>query len=89
MVQLYTPGHPLDPDRRDGLNGPEFARSITIGDDVWIGGSAIIMGACTMHPHACARACVSCGLTVLSSLTIAEKAATACIAKTANPRAVL
>ena len=44
MVQLYPPGHPLDPDRRDGLNGPEFARAITIGDDVWVGGSAIIMG---------------------------------------------
>ena len=44
MVQLYPPGHPLDPERRDGLNGPEFARDITIGDDCWIGGGAIIMG---------------------------------------------
>lgn len=47
MVQLYPPGHPLDPSFRDGLNGPEYARGITIGDDVWIGGSAIILGA----PH--------------------------------------
>jgi maltose O-acetyltransferase len=45
MVQLYPPGHPLDPEARDGLNGPEYARSITIGNDVWIGGSAIILGA--------------------------------------------
>ena len=44
MVQLYPPGHPLDPERRDGLNGPEFARAITIGDNCWIGGGAIIMG---------------------------------------------
>lgn len=44
MVQLYPPGHPLDPERRDGLNGPEYARAITIGDDCWIGGMAIILG---------------------------------------------
>ena len=44
MVQLYPPGHPLDPERRDGLNGPEFARAITIGDDCWVGGGAVIMG---------------------------------------------
>lgn len=43
-VQLYPPGHPIDPDLRDGLNGPEYARPITIGDDVWVGGGAIILG---------------------------------------------
>jgi acetyltransferase-like isoleucine patch superfamily enzyme len=45
MVQLYPPAHPLDPSVRDGLRGPEYARSITIGDNVWIGGGAIILGA--------------------------------------------
>ena len=50
MVQLYPPGHPLDPERRDGLNGPEYARAITIGDDCWIGGGAIILGA-TIAPR--------------------------------------
>ena len=44
MVQLYPPAHPLDPSVRDGLRGPEYARGITIGDNVWIGGSAIILG---------------------------------------------
>lgn len=34
-VGLYTAGHPLDPDERN--KGLEYARPITIGDDVWIG----------------------------------------------------
>jgi maltose O-acetyltransferase len=39
-VQIYTAYHPLDPaTRRSGL---EMAAPITIGDDVWIGGGAII-----------------------------------------------
>jgi maltose O-acetyltransferase len=39
-VQLYTAYHPLDAEtRRSGL---EMAMPITIGDDVWIGGGAII-----------------------------------------------
>lgn len=41
MVQLYTATHPLDPEeRRSGL---EAARPIRIGDDVWIGGGAIVL----------------------------------------------
>lgn len=39
-VQIYTAMHPLHAvERRAGL---EFARPITIGSDVWIGGAAII-----------------------------------------------
>ncbi|WP_427763085.1 sugar O-acetyltransferase [Streptomyces sp. DSM 41931] len=39
-VQLLTPTHPVDPGpRRDKL---EAARPITIGDNVWIGGGAIV-----------------------------------------------
>jgi maltose O-acetyltransferase len=39
-VQIYTAYHPLDATtRRSGL---EMAAPITIGDDVWIGGGAII-----------------------------------------------
>ncbi|CAL8469943.1 g9485 [Coccomyxa elongata] len=48
MVQLYPPAHPLDPAVRDGLRGPEYARGITIGDNVWIGGGAIILGGVTV-----------------------------------------
>ncbi|MFC8836677.1 maltose acetyltransferase [Streptomyces sp. BSE7F] len=39
-VQLLTPTHPVEPGpRRDKL---EAARPITIGDNVWIGGGAIV-----------------------------------------------
>lgn len=40
-VQLLTPTHPLEPQpRRDKL---EAARPITIGDNVWLGGGAIVL----------------------------------------------
>lgn len=39
-VQIYTANHPFSiEDRKNGL---EMARPVTIGDDVWIGGGAII-----------------------------------------------
>jgi maltose O-acetyltransferase len=39
-VQIYTATHPMDAEtRREWL---EFAKPISIGDDVWIGGGAII-----------------------------------------------
>ena len=39
-VQVYTAMHPMSAtERRSGL---EFARPITIGDDVWLGGGAIV-----------------------------------------------
>jgi len=40
-VQIYTVGHSLDRIRRRA--GDEFALPISIEDDVWIGGSAIIL----------------------------------------------
>ena len=39
-VQIYTATHPIDPVTR--ASGVEFAKPITIGEDVWVGGSAII-----------------------------------------------
>lgn len=39
-VQIYGAAHPLEADRR--ATGIEFARPVTIGDDVWIGGGAIL-----------------------------------------------
>lgn len=39
-VQIYTATHPLNAKER--ASGLEFAKPITIGDDVWIGGGAII-----------------------------------------------
>lgn len=39
-VQIYTAAHPTDPEER--LSGLEYARPIIIGNNVWIGGGAII-----------------------------------------------
>lgn len=40
---FYTAGHPLDPDERN--RGLEYARPITIGNNVWIGaGVSVLLG---------------------------------------------
>ncbi|MDJ0705542.1 MAG: sugar O-acetyltransferase [Leptolyngbyaceae cyanobacterium MO_188.B28] len=39
-VQIYTAYHPTDPAMR--ITGVEMAEPITIGDNVWLGGGAII-----------------------------------------------
>ncbi|MET3834893.1 maltose O-acetyltransferase [Brevundimonas sp. UYEF29] len=44
-VQLLTPEHPLDAVAR---RGEETARPIVIGDDVWIGGGAIVLAGVTI-----------------------------------------
>lgn len=41
-VSLYSGTHPLDPDLRNGTNGPESGKPITIEEDVWIGGNVTI-----------------------------------------------
>jgi maltose O-acetyltransferase len=45
-VRFYTPNHPLDPaDRRAGY---ERVAPITVGDNVWIGGSAVVLPGVTI-----------------------------------------
>jgi maltose O-acetyltransferase len=39
-VQIYTATHPID--FRERATGLEYAKPITIGEDVWVGGSAVI-----------------------------------------------
>ncbi|RYL94331.1 sugar O-acetyltransferase [Sporolactobacillus sp. THM7-4] len=39
-VHIYTAAHPIDPEER--IAGAEFAKAVTIGDNVWIGGRSII-----------------------------------------------
>lgn len=39
-VQVYTAHHPVIAAER--IKGPEYATAVTIGDNVWIGGGAII-----------------------------------------------
>ena len=39
-VSIYTAGHPVHPDSRN--SGYEYGMPVTIGDNVWIGGSVVI-----------------------------------------------
>lgn len=45
-VQIFTACHPLDAKSRNA--GVEFAKPIVIGDDVWIGGGAILLPGVTV-----------------------------------------
>lgn len=45
-VQVYATTHPLDPIER--ATGKEFSAAVTIGDDCWIGGGAIILAGVTI-----------------------------------------
>ena len=48
-VQIYTAMHPLDPVLR---RTQEFARPVTIGSDVWVGGAAVICPGVTIGSRA-------------------------------------
>lgn len=43
---FYTAGHPLDPPTRN--SGLEFAKPITVGSDVWIGGNVAVLPGVTI-----------------------------------------
>ena len=45
-VSIYTAGHPLHPDSRN--SGYEYGIGVTIGDNVWIGGSVCILPGVTV-----------------------------------------
>ncbi len=45
-VSIYTAGHPIHPDTRN--TGYEYGIPITIGDNVWIGGNAVILPGVTI-----------------------------------------
>lgn len=47
-VSLYSGTHPLDPDVRDGTNGPEFGTPITIGEDCWLAGNVTVLPGVTI-----------------------------------------
>ena len=42
-VSFFSGTHPLDPDLRNGTNGPEMGGCIKIGEDCWIAGNVIIL----------------------------------------------
>ena len=49
-VQIYTATHPLNAEERN--SGKEFAKPVSIGNDVWIGGGAIICPGVTIGNRA-------------------------------------
>ncbi len=61
-VQIYTATHPLEASARNA--GRELAKSITIGNDVWIGGGAIICPGVTIGD----RAVVAAGSVVIKDV---------------------
>ncbi|VZI21878.1 unnamed protein product [Fusarium fujikuroi] len=42
-VSIFTAGLPIDPKKRQGGQGPQMGKPITIEQDCWIGGGAIIL----------------------------------------------
>lgn len=45
-VAIYTAGHPIHPDTRRSLY--EYGKPVVIGDNVWIGGNAVILPGVTI-----------------------------------------
>ena len=39
-VHIYTATHPLDPDER--AEGAEYGKPVTVGENVWVGGQAVL-----------------------------------------------
>lgn len=54
-VGLYTPYHPID--AAVGSSGPEGARPITIGSDVWFGGNVVSRRSRRHHRRRCGDWC--------------------------------
>ena len=49
-VQIYTATHPMNHEER--ASGVEYAKPIVIGEDVWVGGSAVICPGVTIGDRA-------------------------------------
>lgn len=49
-VSIYTAGHPVHPDSRN--SGYEYGIPVTIGDNVWIGGSCVVLPGVTIGDNA-------------------------------------
>ncbi|PRY13236.1 maltose O-acetyltransferase [Pontibacter ummariensis] len=49
-VQLYTAAHPMN--HKERASGLEFAKPITIGEDVWLGGSVVVCPGVTIGDRA-------------------------------------
>ena len=49
-VHIYTATHPIDAAER--IKGPEYGKPVTIGDNVWIGGQAVLNPGVTVGDNA-------------------------------------
>ncbi|KAJ5161513.1 trimeric LpxA-like protein [Penicillium capsulatum] len=47
-VSFFSGTHPLDPDLRNGTNGPELGAKVTISEDGWIAGNVTILPGVTI-----------------------------------------
>ncbi|RFN52741.1 acetyltransferase [Fusarium flagelliforme] len=47
-VSFFSGTHPLDPQVRNGTNGPELGGPITVGEDCWIAGNVTILPGITI-----------------------------------------
>ncbi|KAI9036886.1 sugar O-acetyltransferase [Aspergillus affinis] len=47
-VSFYSGTHPTDPYLRNGTNGPESGKPISVGDDCWIAGNVTILPGVTI-----------------------------------------
>ena len=47
-VSVYSGTHPLDPELRNGLKGPESGKDVKIGEDCWIAGNVTILPGVTV-----------------------------------------
>ncbi len=75
-VQIYATTHPLDAIER--ATGKEFCAAVTIGDDCWIGGGAIILAGVTIGAGA-----------VIGAGTVVTKDVPAAVVVAGNPGRVI
>lgn len=75
-VGIYTAGHPIHPDSRN--SGYEYGMDVTIGDNVWIGGSVSIMPGVTIGDN-----------TVIGSGSVVTKDIPANVIAAGNPCKVI
>jgi len=68
-VHLYTATHP--PDSAERRSGLELAKPISVGDDAWLGGGAIVLPGVTIG----ARAVVGAGSVVTRDVSADERVA--------------
>ena len=75
-VQIYTACHSLDPEER--MKNIEYGKAVTIGNNVWIGGGAIILPGVTIGDNA-----------VIGAGAVVRKDIPANVVATGNPCRIL